>query len=648
VSQYLASAADVIAAAKAAWRLPPRLSLAEWADENFVLSAQNSAEAGRWKCIPYQREILDAISDPAVTHVSFCKSARVGATKMMCVAIAYHIAQDPTSMMFVQPTIEAAAQFSKEEIAVMLNDVPALSGLASSQKSKDSDSTIAHKTFRGGALLSLVGANSGNSFRRVSRRIIFMDEVDSYPASAGSDGDPVKLASRRSDFFWNRKIVAASTPLVAGVSRIEQMFHAGDQRRYHVPCPQCGHKDIMVFSQGQRGHHIEWPRGEPEKAFLVCSKNGCTIEHSSKRDMVAAGEWIADAPFTNHASFHISALYSYSPNSTWGDIAKEFVDATKGGSEQLRVFVNTVLGEVWKEAGEAPDWERLYQRRESYQIGTVPEGAQFLTAGVDVQHDRWEYEVVGWGAGKQSWSVDSGVIPGNPSEESEWAKIDELLSRSYPNASGDQMAIWMLAVDSGDNTQMVYNWARFNTGRVIAVKGSASAKSLLGSPTAVDVTVRGKRITRGCKVWMVGTEIAKNEIYGWLGLPSTSSSGFCHFPEYGEDYFKQLTAEQLVSTKDRKGYMKREWQVIPGRRNERLDCRVYARAAASVGARLDRMPPLKVAPVAASPTPEPVAARNPATPAALTVLPKPPPQGKPRSDSRFHGFRGSDWLRKKR
>lgn len=564
-------------------RPPPRLSLSEWADEHFRLSAESSADPGRWRTLPYQRGIMDAITDPTVTFVTLMKSARVGATQIMKAGTAYYIHQDPCPILNVQPTVDNAKEFSKEDIATMLRDVPAISDLVPKAKGRDSKNSLLHKSFPGG-VLSLVGANSGAGLRRISRRVVFLDEVDAYPASAGNDGDPVRLAIKRTEYFWNRKIVAASTPLIAAASRIEQLYESGDQRRYYVPCPQCGHRDYLVFSEpnkGEPGHWMAWPEAKPEDAHLVCSANGCVIEERHKRQMLEQGEWVAHAEFRGHASFHIWAAYSLSPNASWGQIAAEFVEANRDGPEALKTWVNTTLGETWQERGEAPDYERLFARREPYPIGSVPDGVVFVTAGVDVQNDRWVYEVVGWNARRESWSIDAGIIFGDTADADEWAQLDDLLSRSY-----DGHSIARLAIDSGYAAQMVYAWARRHPKRVMACKGM-SRHTLITTPTKVDVTIRGKTLKRGCWLWGLGEGVAKSELYGWLGLELPDNGepypkGFCHFPEYDKEYFRQLTSEHLVKIKMRSGIPKLEWQLQPGRENHYLDCRILARAAAEV------------------------------------------------------------------
>jgi phage terminase large subunit GpA-like protein len=596
---------------------PPKLTLSQWADEHFQLSATSSAQSGKWQCLPYQREIMDCITDPSIEQVTVMKSARIGWSLMISAAIGYHIAQEPCPILVVQPTIEDAKGFSIETITPMLRDVPVLAAIhvqdeeGPKVKGKQRE-TILSKTFPGG-VITMIGAQSGSGFRRISRRLVAFDEADAYPPSAGEDGDPITLGIKRSDFYWNRKILVGSTPLTAGISRVEAHFEKGDRRRFHVPCPTCGHFDFLVFSPRKdlRGHRMVFKSEDPDSAHFVCSANGCKIEHSSKRDMVAKGKWIAEMPTKRHASFHIWAAYSYSPNASWGQLVREFLDATKGGRETLRVFLNTVLGEVWRESGDMPDWEKLMARRESWEVGTVPKGVAFLTAGVDVQRDRWVYVVRGWKENRESWVVDAGVLPGRPSNEADWAVVDMLLGRTYESEQGP-MAIRAMAVDSADQTQDVYNWChRHPKNRVMAIRGTASQRTLVGSPSAVDLKTNGKKLSKGYSYWPVGVSIAKTELYGWLGFARPPEgvphpAGYCHFPDWiGEDFFLQLTAEQLVTSVGSNGLAKQEWKILPGRENHYLDTMVYSRAAAYVMG-LDRMK-LPVVPALPKPAPTPEA-----------------------------------------
>lgn len=591
--------------AELALRPPPKLSLSAWADEHFYLSAESAAEPGRWRSLPYQRGILDAITDPAIERVSVMKSARVGYTKCINAAIAYHMAQDPCPILVVQPTVEDAEGYSKEEIAPMLRDCAVLAGLVTDDgKARDKtkiESTILHKRFPGG-VLSMVGANSGRGFRRVSRRVVIFDEVDGYPpGGAGKEGDPIKLGEKRSEYYWNRKIVAGSTPLIKGASRIEELFLAGDQRRYHVPCPHCRHMDILSFDRdAARGHTMRWSEEDPGAAYFVCRSCNDAITEEHKIEMLERGEWIADAPGGTHASFHIWAAYSMSPNASWGAIAAEYIEAKKSPTT-LRTFMNTAAGESFAERGEAPEWKLLYQRRESYPIGTIPVDPLVVTCGVDVQKDGLPYEVVGWLVDKQSFSIEAGKIEGDTALAETWVKLGELIGRTFTGPGGVEYHIRLTGIDSSYDTQRVYSWARGKP-NVIALKGSATAKELVGTASPVDITIGGKHIPGGYRVYSVGVDIAKAELYGWLRIEK-DGPGYCHFPEYEDEFFQQLTAEHLMTVTNAKtGRQVQVWHVLPNRPNHFLDCRVYARAAAYVVGLDKYKPPLpKPAPVEPAP-----------------------------------------------
>jgi phage terminase large subunit GpA-like protein len=571
-------------------------------DRHYVLSPESSASPGKWRTRPDQREIVDAIGDMSIREVTLMKSARYGATLIKCGALMRWIDADPRTILMVQPTVKGGEAWSKKFLAAMIRDNPRLTGKIG-DGTKQRDRTILSKDFPGGTL-TIVGANSGAGFRMLSCNVILRDEVDAYPPSAGTDGDPSKLAEKRSADYWDAHLVSISTPKIAGQSRIEQMFLDGDQRRYHVPCPQCEHVDILVFSrkkstgQGEfRGHYMQWPEGEPEKAFFVCRKNGCVIEERGKRWMMENGQWIADAEFKGHASFHVWAAYSTSAAASWGQIAKEWLEA-QGKPDQLQVFVNTVLGETWVEQGDAPDWEHLYARRQPYRRGTVPDGVRFLTCGVDVQRDRFYYEVVGWDLRKRSWSIDAGELFGDTADQKSYRMLDQLLAASYPRTLTESstanlarltpaLPIARLAIDSGDGsrTHDVYDWVRrYPVTRVMACRGGGpDVYAMVKSPRAVDVKRSGRVIKGGCRVWTTGTHVAKKELYGWLGLRDGGGpkpNGWCTFPEYEPEYFKQLTAEHLVTTKNKKGFTVREWKIKPGRENHYLDARILARVAA--------------------------------------------------------------------
>lgn len=305
---------------------PPILTLSQWAEQYAVLSKETSAQTGRFEAYAYQTGMMDAITDPTVEKVSVMKSARVGYTKILDHVVGYYLHQDPSPILIVQPRVEDAEDYSKSEIAPMLRDTPALSEIAPDPKTRTGENTLLKKTMKNGASIALVGANSPGGFRR----IVLFDEIDGYPVGgAGSEGDQIALGTKRSETFWNRKIVAGSTPTIKGLSRIEKLYLEGDQRRFYVPCPHCGTYQILEWGGKDASHGIKWDKdddgkNQPDTAHYVCKENGCVIDEVDKPSMIAKGEWRALQPFKGHASFHINSLYSLMPNARWSLLVQEF------------------------------------------------------------------------------------------------------------------------------------------------------------------------------------------------------------------------------------------------------------------------------------------------------------------------------------
>jgi len=565
-------------------RPDPLLTVSEWADTYRTLSQRASAEPGPWRTerTPYLREIMDCLSpsSPAETVV-FMKGAQIGATESGNNWIGYIIHQAAGPMLAVQPTVEMAKRNSKQRIDTLIEESEVLRKLVSDPRSRDSGNTMLAKEFPGGILV-MTGANSAVGLRSMAARYLFLDEVDAYPGDVDGEGDPVNLALARTRTFARRKVFMVSTPKITGSSRIESAFEDSDQRYYQVPCPSCGEFQALKFAQ------LRWPPGEPQRAKYVCEHCGYEIENHQKHGMLARGMWKAQAPGPSKAAgFHLSSLYSPVGWFSWGDAAQMFADAQKNPA-LLQVFVNTVVGETWSLQGDAPDWQRLYDMREDYRIGMVPHGGLFLTAGIDIQKDRIELEVVAWGRGKESWSVDYQVLEGHTAEPAVWDKLTGQLEKHYATESGAVIPISKFAIDSGYATPEVYDWTRRHGGsRAVVIKGDSRAAGPVNQPSPVDVGPRGKHLRWGIRVWPVNSSMIKEELFRWLKLdrPTEESGiahppGYCHFPKYGEEYFKQLTAEQLVP-RTIKGYSRPEWQKTRDR-NEALDVRVYARAAAAV------------------------------------------------------------------
>lgn len=573
---------------RSALKPDPILTVSEWADEHRMLSKKSSSEAGRWRTerTPYLKEIMDALSVMSpVRKVVLMKGAQVGGTECGNNWLGYIIDHAPGPVMFVLPRIEDAKRNSKLRIDPLIEETPKLSAKIGSAKSRDSDNTILQKGFEGGELV-MTGANSAAGLRSMPARYLFLDEVDAYPLDVEGEGDPISLALARSRTFARRKAFLCSTPTIDGYSKIHQEFELSDKRFFNIPCPHCTKKQVLKFD------NLKWEKNKPETALYYCEHCGEAIEERFKTRMLNAGEWVPTAESDTHG-FHISALYSPLGWFSWADIAKDYEDAKRElevekKHDKMRVFVNTILGETYKEPGEAPEWQRIYLRREPYKIGTVHERVAFLTCGVDVQKDRLEMEVVGWGRGLESWSVEYEVLSGDTSQEKVWDDLANYLQKIFHTSDGRGLPIHLTAIDSGFNTQQVYNFCRrFSTRRVVPVKGFEELATMYAPPRAVDVKMsNGRTYRRGVKYWPVGVSVIKSEIYGLLKIdPPVAGApipkGLCHFPEYDEEFFRQLCAEKVSIKKNRKGFTVMEW-VKDRERNEALDVRVYNRAAAAI------------------------------------------------------------------
>lgn len=529
---------------------------------------------------------MDAISDPAVETVSVIKSARVGYTKILDHVVGYFMHQDPSPILAVQPRVEDAEDYSKTEIVPMLRDTPVLAELAGDSKAKDSNQTILKKILKNGSSITFVGANSPGGFRRITARVILFDEVDGYPTGgAGAEGDQISLGVKRSETFWNRKIVIGSTPTVKGYSRIEKAFVEGDQRRYHVPCPHCGEYQVLEWGGPDTPHGMKWDKDEngmalPDTVYYVCKENGCVIKDEDKPEMVAAGRWIAAQPFKRHASFHIWAGYSLFPNASWRNLVAEWL-RVKDDPLLRQTFINLVLGEPYEDRGDkALNENRLAARGEVWPA-EVPQGVAVVTVGVDTQDDRFEVEVVGWGANEESWSIDYEVIEGDMETPDPWNRLDAHLKRVWRGADGRGFDVMAACIDSGGHhTQKVYDFAKERLGRrVWAIKGESA---IGGKRSPVWPTKRPSRRTKASfRPIIIGVNAAKDSIRSRLHIENEQrhGPGYMHFPADRDiNYFAQLTSERSVR-KVSNGQTYRVWELPPGRANEALDCRVYAYAA---------------------------------------------------------------------
>lgn len=572
---------------KQALKPPPVLTVSEWADQHRILSKKSASEPGKYRTsrTPYLKEIMDclSVSHPAKVIV-FKKSAQVGATECGNNWLGYIIDHAPGPIMAVQPTVDTAKRNSRLRIEPLIDETPSIKKKIASTKSRDSANTILQKDFDGGTLV-LTGANSAAGLRSMPAKYLLLDEVNAYPHSVEDEGDPISLVFARSKTFSRRKAFLISTPTTKGACRISEEFEKSDKRFFHVPCPHCNEFQKLEFK------NLKWPQGKPHEAGYYCEHCTAEIEEKYKSKMLSRGKWIAEG-VSDTIGFFINALYSPAGWQSWKEIAKEYEDAKEEleklkKHEKMKAFTNTVMGEAYEESGDVPEWRRIYNQREGYKIGNVPKGGLFLTAGVDVQKDRIEIEVVAWGRNKESWSVDYQTFTGNTDTELPWVELSSYIERAFETDSGAHLPISYVAVDSGYNTQHVYNFCRkYPVTRLAPVKGEDGLQMLVGQAKPVDVKLNGKTWRRGVRLFKVGVSMAKSELYGQLKMEypldgQAFPPGFCHFPMYGEEYFRQLTAEKVIIKRNRKNFSVMEW-VKDRERNEALDCRVYARAAASI------------------------------------------------------------------
>jgi phage terminase large subunit GpA-like protein len=566
--------------------LPPReLTVSQWADANARLPREGSPEPGQWRTdrAPYQRGMMDVANEPGIETVVFMIASQCGKTACFLNFVWYFVAHDPSPILFVMPSEKDAKGVSKERIATAIRDTPALTALFADPKTRSSGNTLLNKSFPGG-YIALAGANAPRGLASRPIRVLVMDEVDGYPASAGTEGDPITIAEARTSNFWNRLKLFSSTPSVKGASRIEKLEENSDRRRYHVPCPQCGTMQELVWES------LKWPnpksgadRHYPDRCYYVCVQ-GCEILEYDKPDMLRKGKWVKTNPGGGDgktAGFQLSAIYS--PWVTWPDLINAWLKGYKHPTLR-QAFINTKLGRTYEVAGESVDDGSLMKRRGTYEA-EVPAGALVLTCGVDVQADRIEGEVVGWGKDDESWSIDYFILRGDPSRPEIWKDLDERLTRKYRHESGAMLHTATAFLDSGYHSAQVYRFCRpRQVRRVFACKGQAGPAVPLTKP-------RGKRTHQArVDLRIVGVDGAKEKLYANLKVQEFGTC-YCHFPAgykneqgtiipkpvYDREYFEQITAEKLVTEMDgmtpvRRWDKKRE-------RNEALDCRVYAMAA---------------------------------------------------------------------
>ncbi len=551
----------------------PRLTVSAWADRYRVIPRGTSPEAGEWRTsrTPYLREPMDAISDPNVERIVCQWGSQLGKTDgILLNTIGYYAHQDPSPILLVQPTELAATAFSKERLEPTFRESPALAGKLSEHQ-RDSKNTIYLRQFPGG-YLALGWATSSVSLASRPIRVVLLDEVDKYQDSIGHDGDPIAQAVQRTANFHNRKIVCVSSPSIEG-RPIDRLYQQSDQRRLWVPCPRCGASQVLEWG----GVIYKRPDGtvDLDDVHYRCAHCQGRIEERDRPAMLAQCEWRAENPGHRTRGYQLSGLYS--PWVKWATLAAEWITAWQNRDKRgQQEFINLRLGETWTQAGDRVNAESLDKNREDYDAD-VPQSVLILTASTDVQDNRLECEIVGWGIGKESWGICYAIFPGDTSNlgaGGPWEALDKFLSRTWTREDGVVLMPQCVFIDSGGHrTDEVYEFCRSRVHRnIFAIKGKAGAHPIINKPTLNKLRA---------PLYPVGVDACKDALYSWL-LLDTPGPGYCHFPRdpkagYDTEYFKGLVSEERKS-RIRGGRKAMVW-VQRYARNEPLDCRNYARAA---------------------------------------------------------------------
>jgi phage terminase large subunit GpA-like protein len=552
------------------------MTLSEWADRYYIFP-QGSSEAGKYSIdtVPYQKEIMDAITDPEVREVSVMSSAQVGKTTIILCGIGYYIDYEPSTQMLVLPTKEDAEKFSKTKLADAISNIPQLEARVADPKSRNSDNTILLKKFPGG-VLSLGGANSPRSLAGDTRRIIWMDEVDRFPDSAGTEGNPIRLAEKRATSYWNKKFIKTSTPGNAKNSNILEAYEDGSMEEWNVQCPECGAWQPYSFQRLQF-----------DTVSMACKECGVLV--SEQRWKESKHKWIAIHPERKKIrSCRLNEMAS--PFVEWADMIRDFNKAEEKRKkfhdvEDLKTFINTELGEVWDETKyveDAVDEKTLAKKAEIYDAD-IPDGVLLLTAAVDVQDDRFEIEIRGWARDYESWGIYKTEIYGKLILDEPWDQLEAYLEQPLYFSDGTELNIAGFAIDTGGHhTNQAYKWSkrmREKGKKCYAVKGYSNEKKLplIYKRTIVDITEErnGKKfVVDRTLIYILGVDSGKDDITNRLKIEEPGA-GYCHFPKndgrgYDEEYYEGLTCEKKITKKVR-GVIKEVWVKPSGARNEPFD-----------------------------------------------------------------------------
>lgn len=571
---------------------PDDLTVTQWAEAKRRLSAESAAEPGPWRTerTPYLREPMDAFTDPKVRHIVMVAASQVGKSEFLNNCIGYIIDEDPGSILFIHPTTIDAQEYSKLRIAPMLRDSPALRQKIAAPKSRDSHNTILQKAYPGG-ILTMCGSTEAHALASKPIRYVFGDERDRWATSAGNEGDPWDLAMARQTTFYNAKAVEVSTTTIKNASAIEAAYYTGTMERWNSKCPHCGEYHEIRWSDIRFEHDeiivSHKKTYKVKKVYYTCPGCGCiSTEAEMKR---APAKWIAENPEAygqGTRSFWLNAFVSQW--ASWESIVLKYLNAL-GSTKKMQVVFNTCFGEPWEDRGDIEDEDSLLARREDYgkdkngEPVELPPGVLVLTAGVDTQDDRMEYEIVGHGFFGETWGIEKGIVMGRPDDDATWNKLDEVVfDRVMRFENGVGLRVSMSFVDEGGHfTQSVRAQCNARISKkVFCIKGMPGQDKPYISPPKKQKIFVNQIAVGTCWQYQLGVDSGKEIIMDNLRV-QTPGQKYCHFPkrdDYGSAYFAGLLSETKVYDPNKKQPW--SWKKIPGHeRNEPLDCRNYALAA---------------------------------------------------------------------
>jgi phage terminase large subunit GpA-like protein len=560
-------------------RPPPDINVWQWAEEHRRLGKDVTAIPGRYHVTsaPYQSEPQESFTDKDVQTTVLLWASRLGKTELLNNLEGYTIHHNPRGILVVYPTLDSAKKWSKEFFVPMLKSTPCLRGKIRDSRSRDANNTILSKQFPGGKI-SAIGANSPSGFRQIQAPVVICDEIDAM--DNGAEGDPIALAFRRADNYRDSIQVLSSTPTVKGLSRIEQWFEKTDKREWFVPCLACETYQVLKWEQ------VIWPDKSTNEARVKCGKCGVLHDDTARREMVMRGQWRSTAPFTGIRGYRLNGLASLFPAkkgfaSRLHQMVSEYLDAKAGGEFTMQAWTNTFLAESYEPPAEKVDAAPLMQRAEEYggedeNNPVLPRYVLALTAAVDVQKDRLEVEVVGWGVKEECWGIEFRRLIGDPGREEVWRQLDTILEREYRHECGGTLKVERCGIDAGFSGPDVHRFVKPRQPRVLALVGRLT-------PGAMMFTITPKPNKHGTRLYIVGVDTIKDLVFARLKLDAPGPRYF-HWPRgFGFDpsYFEQLTSEQSKTIYQR-GFPKRVWILPSGKRNEALDVRVYNLAAWAV------------------------------------------------------------------